>query len=159
MRRKILYPLAGSVLAFLTHALYFTWRASQISRQWAHLEDASTLSLYFEQRLFFLGYSYALATAFTIHALLRFLQDRRTGISGVAGGITIAGILSIGGCFLLGCCGSPMLAVYVGLFGSSFLGLAKPLVAVVTTLSVVTGYCWMQRKSRRCCDRDGRCSS
>ncbi len=159
MRRKILYPLTGFVLVFLSHALYSIWKASQISQQWAQFENVSVLSFYLEQRLFFLGYSYALAGAFTVHALLRFLQNRRTGVSGVVGGITLTGILSIGGCFLLGCCGSPMLAVYLGLFGSSFLGFTKLLIAMVTTLSVVIGCCWMDKKAGSCCDRNDKCTS
>ena len=37
------------------------------------------------------------------------------------GGITLSGFLAVAGCYLLGCCGSPMLAVYMSLFGVSFL--------------------------------------
>ncbi len=159
MRRKILYPLTGFALVFLSHALYSIWKASQVSQQWAQFESVSVLSLYLEQRLFLLGYSYALAGAFTIHALLRFLQDRRSGVSGLVGGITLAGILSIGGCFLLGCCGSPMLAVYLSLFGASFLGFTRPLTAVVTTLSVIIGYCWIEKKTRSCRVRHDKCAS
>src|SRR5208283_3790556 len=44
-----------------------------------------------------------------------------------AGGLTLLGALMAGGCFLIGCCGSPMLAVYLSLFGAKALGLGKPL--------------------------------
>jgi hypothetical protein len=54
--------------------------------------------------------------------------------------------LALAGCFLVGCCGSPMLVVYLSLFGAWFLPLAKPLVAVVTTISIAAAWWWMRRK-------------
>jgi hypothetical protein len=38
-----------------------------------------------------------------------------------------------------------MLVVYLNLFGAGFLPLAKPLVAVVTTLSIIGAWWWMKR--------------
>ncbi len=148
MIRKILYPLSAFIAVFLFHAIYSLWRASQISQQWVQIENVSLLSLYFKGQYFFLGFSYALAGAFTIYALLTFLQHRRSGIAGVVGGVTLTGIVFIGGCFLLGCCGSPMLAVYLTLFGSSFLGFTKPLVFILTATSVGIGYLWVEKKTR-----------
>jgi len=110
------------------------------------------ISLYFKKQESFLGFSYALAGAFTIYTLLKFLQNRKSGITGIVGGFTLTGVLYIGGCFLLGCCGSPLLAVYLGLFGSSFLGFTKPLIAIITTISVVIGYFWIEKKSKICCE-------
>jgi len=75
------------------------------------------------------------------------------------GGVTLTGILYVGGCFLLGCCGSPMLTVYLSLFGSSFLGITKPLVATITTVSVVIGYFWIEKKSKSCCEGNDKYSS
>ena len=154
MRKKKLYPFTVFILIFLVHAMYSIWKTSQISRQWIQLESLSLLSLYFKQQDFLLGFSYALALAFTTYALLKFLQNRREGVAGLVGGVTLTGILYIGGCFLLGCCGSPMLAVYLGLFGSSFFGFTKPLIAIITTLSVVIGYFWIEKKDKKCCERN-----
>lgn len=151
MRRRILYPLAAFIMVFLFHAIYSIWKVSQISQQWVQFENISLPSLYFKRQDFFLGFSYALAGAFTIYALMKFLQNRRSGVAGIVGGVTLTGILYVGGCFLLGCCGSPMLAVYLGLFGSSFLGFTKPLIATITTMSVIIGYFWIEKKSKGCC--------
>ena len=63
------------------------------------------------------------------------------------GGVTLSGFLAVAGCFLLGCCGSPMLAVYLSLFGASFLPFARPLVAGVTTITIIVGWFWMNRWS------------
>ena len=157
MRRKILYPLIAFILVLLFHIIYSIWKALQISQQWVQFENISFVSQYFKRQDFFLGYSYALAGAFTIYALLKLLQNRRSGVVGVVSGVTLTGILYIGGCFLLGCCGSPMLVIYLSLFGSSFLGFTKPLVATITTASVVIGYFWIEKKSKSCCERSEEC--
>jgi hypothetical protein len=60
--------------------------------------------------------------------------------------VTFSGFLAVAGCFLLGCCGSPMLAVYLSLFGAGFLPFAKPLVAALTTLSILGAWCWVSRR-------------
>ena len=151
MRKKILFPLFVFILVFLFHAIYSIWTALQIAEQWVQVKNVSLILLYFKQQDFLMGFSYALAGAFTIYALVKFLQNRKSGIAGVVGGITLTGILYIAGCFLLGCCGSPLLVVYLGLFGSSFLGFTKPLVATITTLSVVIGYLWIEKKRKSCC--------
>ena len=91
--------------------------------------------------------------AFTVYALMKFLERRRIGAAGVMGGLTLTGALYVGGCFLLGSCGSPMLAVYLSLFGSSFLGFAELLVLVLTTASVVAGFFWLEKRAstHSCC--------
>jgi hypothetical protein len=95
--------------------IYSIWEASENLKQWVQIENMSLLSLYFKRQVFFLSFSYALAGAFTIYALQKFLQSSKNGLIGVVGGITLTGILYIGGCFLLGCCGFPILAFYLNL--------------------------------------------
>ena len=83
---------------------------------------------------YFIGFAYALGASFTAWALTRCISFRhaRVGAGGAAvGGITLVGVLMAGGCFLIRCCGSPMLAVYMSLFGSRALGVGKPLTALV----------------------------
>lgn len=157
MRRKIFYPLVAFVALFVIHAIYTIWQGLQISKQWVQLENTNMILLYFKHQDYLMGLAYALAGAFTIYALLKFLQHSKKGVAGVVGGITLTGILYIAGCFLLGCCGSPMLAVYLSLFGSSFLEFTKPLVLILTTTSVVIGYFWINKKtktSQSCCIED-----
>ncbi|MBU2577608.1 hypothetical protein KKA69_02130 [Patescibacteria group bacterium] len=150
--------MASFILFFLFHAIYSIWAATQSLKRWVQTENVSGLSLYFEKQEFFLGFSYALAVAFTVYAILNFLQHRRSGAGGLAGGITLTGILFIGACILLGCCGSPMLVIYLSLFGSSFLGFTKPLVATITAVSVVIGYFWLRKKTKSCCEKKEQCS-
>ena len=108
-------------------------------------------------------FSYALAAAFATWALSRtilFRQGRIVSAGAAAGGVTLLGALMAGGCFLIGCCGSPMLAVYLSLFGAKALGLGKPLMALVTLVSVSCGYWYFSRRLARgstcmddCCSR------
>lgn len=148
MKKKTLCPLIAFVAVFILHASYSIWRGFQISKQWVRVEDINFLLLYFARKDFLLGFSYALAASFTIYALLKFIESGRRGAAGVLGGVTLGGILYLGGCFLLGCCGSPLLVVYLSLFGSSFLGFTKPLVLTFTVSSVLIGYFWIEKKTR-----------
>lgn len=107
--------------------------------------------LYFQDQDYFLGFSYALAVAFSVFALSRIKTDRKKGILGTFGGVSLSAGLYAFGCFLVGCCGSPMIIVYAGLFGSSFLGFTKPLIFLLTTLSLALGYWRMTRKKKGQC--------
>ena len=136
--------------------LHFSWLAAfpeQAAAQadWVAVEESSALARYVETQSYWLGFSYAVALAFAATALRRYREERLCGARTLAiGGVTLSGFLTVAGCYLLGCCGSPMLAVYVSLFGAHFLLLTKPLVAALTTLSVGGAWWWMNRaRSRR----------
>lgn len=110
--------------------------------------------LYFRDGEYFLGLSYAMAVAFTVFALSRFKFDRSKGFLGIFSGLTLSAVLYTFGCFLIGCCGSPMAVVYAGLFGSSFLGLTKPIVFFVTLLSLGIGVWMIAKSSKKECTTD-----
>ncbi len=151
MKKETRYCLIACVAIFAAHAGYLILETYNIAKKWAVMEDFSYISAYIHGQDYFLSFSYAIAAAFTVYAFVRFKENRKRGIAGVAGGVTLIGLLYVGVCFMLGCCGSPMLAVYIGLFGSSFLGFTKPLIALVTLISVVSGYHWLEKKSANCC--------
>lgn len=147
MKNKIYIPLAVFILIFLSHFAYFFLNKTLFS-PWVMVEAQNSLVFksYFEQKDYFIGFSYALASAFLAFSFLKVLERKKGGYKGIFGGLSLVTILYIFGCFLIGCCGSPMLAIYLGLFGASFLGLTKPIVAVLTIVSVVVGYFWLQKK-------------
>lgn len=154
MKKNFFYPSAGFTAVFVAHVLYSRWQSIRISKLWVKVHKVNWFSGYLENQDYFLGLAYGLAVAFTIYALLKFLEGNRNLIGGMAGGITLTGLIYVGGCFLVGCCGSPMLAVYLSLFGSTFLGFTKPLVFVITLTSVVIGYVWINRETKaqdECC--------
>lgn len=144
---KILLSLSAFVIVMLLHTLYFVVQSNKLAERWVKTNETNYLQRYVERSEYLIGASYALAIGFSVFALLRFLETRKKGFAGFVGGITLTGVLYVAGCFLLGCCGSPMLAVYLTLFGSSFLGLTKPLTFALTLTSIVVGYIWMERKS------------
>ncbi len=85
-------------------------------------------------------------------AVRRFREKRLFGAGKAAvGGATAGSVLAVAACFLSGCCGSPMLAVYLSLFGAAFLPWAKPLVAALTTAMIAGSYWWMRRKEAQAC--------
>ena len=76
-----------------------------------------------------------------------FFQRQSVGTS--AAGMTLGGLLGIAVCFLTGCCGSPMLPIYMGLLGPQFLSVTKPLTFGVTLISILLGFAWMQKKMKK----------
>jgi hypothetical protein len=115
---------------------------------------------YIETQSYFLGYSFALSLAFASVAIRQYIEKRTMAAKGAAiGGLSLSTILGFAGCFLTGCCGSPMLAVYVSLLGTAFLPFAKPLVAVLTTLSIFGTAWWLNRSAKKgaCCNSGTAC--
>ena len=152
--RRFLLPLA----VFLgVAAAHFAWsilfpEVDPAQARWATLpaSEIPWLNRYLETQGYWLGYSYALSLAFVAVALGRYREERFCSAQTLAfGGVTLSGFLALSGCFLAGCCGSPMLVVYLSLFGGWFLPLAKPFVAVVTTISIIGAWWWMQRRHRQ----------
>lgn len=141
-------------LAFLaTFAAHFVWcglfpEVDPAQAKWVLVPvERSWWALYLESGNYWLGYAYALSIAFVVMASRRYLLTRCRASGKLAiGGITMTGGLAVFGCFLLGCCGSPMLVVWINLFGAGFLPLAKPLVALITTLSLAIAWVWMHRR-------------
>ena len=155
-----IFILASFVITLAIH--FFLDSASlEPNANWA---DATELTqqpqltgyeLYFIDGEYFLGLSYALSIAFTVFALSRFKFDRSKGFLGMFSGVTLSAVLYTSGCFLIGCCGSPMAVVYAGLFGSSFLGFTKPIIFIITLLSIGIGYLMLQRKPKgKICTND-----
>ncbi len=143
--------------SFVAHGLYVAACAASASSAWIDLGTSAPfggplgLGAYWLGQDYFDGFSYALAAAFTAWALCRsilFRQGRTVAAGAAVGGVTLLEALMAGGCFLSGCCGSPMLAVYLNLFGAKALGLGKAAMALATLASVSCGYWWISRPSR-----------
>lgn len=154
MKRAIL-PCAVFVLAAAGHFVYrgFFPERDPVQARWTAapgMEDRSWVRAYIESQAYWLGFTYAASLAFAAAALRRYRQERLCAARNVAvGGVAWSGLLSVAGCYLLGCCGSPMLAVYLNLFGAAFVPLARPLVAGLSVLSILVAWRWMERRSRR----------
>ena len=160
MKRKIALVLGAGAAVFALHAGFLIWRAERIARRWIDIGGDSPFRHYILQRDYLLSLSYAIVAAFTVYSFIQARERAKAGAAGVAGGFTLAGLLALGGCWLVGCCGSPLLPVYLSLFGSSFAGFTKPLVFALTLLSVGLSLWLMRRESQRNCGcNDSRCET
>ena len=147
-------PPAVFLLVFAVHALYMRHTVASPPDGWADtgITDSSAWGFgpYLRAQDYFLGFSYALGAAFAAWAVGQFIRQRRAALAaGAVGSVTLVGVLVAAGCFLIGCCGSPMLGVYMGIFGAKALGAGKPIMAAVTLLSVGCGYICLSRRAAK----------
>jgi hypothetical protein len=89
---------------------------------------------------------------FTIYALLIFRENRRKAAAGAVGGLAAMGALYAVGCFAIGCCGSPMLPIYLSLLGGKFAGVGGPVMFGLTLLSIGIGFLILGRKAHCACE-------
>lgn len=152
--RRALFPAGVFVAVAVVH---FVWLGLFPERdpaqgRWAIVNAATNASWprhYIETQGYWLGFSYALSLTFAAVALRRYREERFCASRNLAvGGVTFSGLLAVVGCYLLGCCGSPMLAVYLSLFGASFLPLARPLIAFLTIIFISVAW-WRMSRLRR----------
>ena len=149
LRRAI---LPGTVCVAVA-AFHYVWlglfpEQDPAQSRWVALDDErSWFQTYLEVQSYWLGYSYALSFGFAAVALRHYREHRSCGTRNLAiGGATFSSVLAVAGCYLIGCCGSPMLVVYLNLFGAAFVPLAKPLVAALTTVTIAGAWWWMSRR-------------
>jgi hypothetical protein len=142
-------PAATFAAVFALHAVYVLFlRAPGCG-------PAPTLAGYLADGDVFLGLAYALGVAFALWSLGRFLACRSAAAAaGTAGGTLFVAGLAGAACFFTGCCGSPMLVVYAGLFGVSSLAIPKWSIALLALLSTVGGWWWQTRRPRSKCGCD-----
>ncbi len=100
----------------------------------------------------FLGLSYSIAAGFFAYVLAHvFAQRGQGGARSMLAGAGFTGVVWLGLCWLVGCCGSPLLPVYVSLLGTRFLGITGPLALGLTVASVAFGTVWFHRARRKGC--------
>lgn len=153
-------PRVVFLTVFCCHALYLRHLSSSAAG-WADVAVGEGAALgfaaYLQGQDYYLGFSYALSAGFVAWSVISYLSRRRLAMAaGAAGGVTVVGVLMSAGCFLTGCCGSPMLGIYATMFGIKAAGIAKPLVAAVTALSIGGWYWYLSRSGSRSCT-DSRC--
>ena len=154
-----------TLIAFIvTLTIHYVWlglfpETDPAQSQWVLVPvERSWWDLYLETESYWLSYSYALCVAFIVMASQRYLLTRCKASGKMAvGGVTLTGGLAVFGCFLLGCCGSPMLIVWINLFGAGIVPLAKPLVALLTTCSIVIAWYWMRYSNKKGIPAEGSC--
>lgn len=151
--RKVL-PVSAGLIVFGAHITWFVLFPEANVSGWGNVTPlfSDSLQTYTASGVPWLGASYALSAAFTMYALLIFRENRRRATAGAVGGLAAMGALYAVGCFALGCCGSPMLPIYLGLLGGKFAGVGGPLTFGLTLLSVGIGFLILGRKAGCVCE-------
>jgi hypothetical protein len=134
-------------------AIHYVWlglfpEQDPLQSQWVAVpSESSWLRTYIETESYWLGYSYGLAGAFASVAFLNYFRSPcSTSKRFALGGATFSGLLAVSACFLVGCCGSPMLVVWLNIFGAAFIPFAKPFIALLTTITIAAAWVWMSRR-------------
>lgn len=145
MRRikKIIPPLVTFITVFILHILYF-----KITEE--NCEAIGWFQRYIREQEYFLGISYALSIAFITFSFLKFKENRKKALKAATAGGSFTIILWLF-CFLSGCCGSPMLIVYLNLVGISGLKIPKLFLLLMTIIFVGAGFLWLIKRSPKSC--------
>lgn len=158
MKKRIFISSFTLIVVFVIHAGYTIIKTMNIANKWVNSGGQNFFKNYFVNQDYITGLSLALAISFTVYAIMKYIDSRKKSAKGILGGITLTGFLSFGLCFLLGCCGSPMLVVYLGLFGTAFIGFLKPLFLALTIVSVAVGVVLLERKKNKVCTTNCACN-
>lgn len=139
---RVLLPIVTVLAVNAVHFALTTAPAPAVSASpWAALPPPSTagrFDAYLANGGLWLGYCYGVAAAMALMAVVFFANRRaRSGQGAFFGGITLSGVLAGSACFMTGCCGSPMLAVWVGLLGAAAAPWLGPFAALVSTVTAV----------------------
>lgn len=147
--KKIIILLTVFINVFILHLIYFKFSEGTCG-------GIGWFRKYIREQEYFLGISYALSFVFIAFAFLRFKENRKNAFKATLGGGLWAIILWFI-CFLFGCCGSPMLIVYLNLIGLSSLKVPKLALLVMTIIFISMGYIWLIKKSPKGCCNDKPC--
>ncbi len=151
--RQVLAFVAGLV-AFGAHVSWYVLFPASNAAGWGNVAPlfSDSLRTYFTSGAPWLGASYALSAAFTAYALPIFRENRRKAAAGAVGGLAAMGVLYAVGCFAIGCCGSPMLPIYLSLLGGKVAGIGGPMMFGLTLASVGIGFLILGKRTRCACE-------
>ncbi len=144
--RKTVVLLAVFVAVFALHLLYFKITSAKCE------EGIGWLQKYILGQEYFIGISYGLSFAFMVFAFFKYRENNKGALKAAAGGGLLAVVLWLS-CFLLGCCGSPMLIVYLNFIGLSSLRIPKLALLLITVAFIAAGYfCFIRKCPDKCCN-------
>jgi len=151
--RKVL-PVTTGLIVFGAHVAWYVLFPEPNDSGWGNVVPSfsDSMQTYVACGACWLGASYAISAAFTAYALLIFRENRRKAAAGAVGGLAAMGALYAVGCFAIGCCGSPMLPIYLSLLGGKVAGIGGPVMFGLTLLSVGIGFKILGRKARCVCE-------
>ncbi len=143
--KKIAVSSVTFITAIVVHLLYFKFSVGGCA-------GFDWFQRYITTQEYFLGISYGLSFGFMAFAFLKFRENRENALKAAFGsGLFAVALWFI--CFFFGCCGSPMVIMYLNLIGLSGLKFPKLFLLIMTVIFVGVGYIWLVKKtSQSCCD-------
>lgn len=141
LKKKVIL-LAIFVIAVILHLLYFKLTEERCG-------SIGWFQRYVLEQEYFLGISYALSFTFMAFAFLKYKENRKGALKAGLGSGLFAVILWFS-CFFFGCCGSPMIIVYLNLFGLSTLKIPKAILLLMTVIFIGIAYILLMRKPSNC---------
>lgn len=149
--KTAIFILMVFINVFVLHLLYFKFKFTKGS-----CGSISWFQEYLKGQDYFLGISYALSFAFMIFAFFKFKENRKSALKAAMGSGLLTILLWLS-CFLFGCCGSPMLIMYLNLIGISSLKVPKVFLLLMTVIFIVIGYIYLLKKLPEVCCSDKSC--
>lgn len=141
--KNISIPLITFIAVIILHLLYFKIRKESCGA-------IGWFQRYIRDQEIFLGISYALSFAFIAFSFLKFKEDKKNALKAATAGGFFTIILWLF-CFLFGCCGSPMLIVYLNLLGVSGLKIPKLFLLLMTIIFIGIGYFRLIKRAPKSC--------
>jgi len=143
--KKAIILLAIFVTVFMLHLFYYKITETSCA-------GGAWLQKYIVEQEYFLGVSYALSVTFMVFSFLKYKENKKNALKAGLGSGLLAVVLWFS-CFFFGCCGSPMLIVYLNLFGLSTLKIPKLALLIMTVIFIGIGYfCCLKRPSKCFCN-------
>lgn len=139
----MLAPLITFIIVIILHSVYF-----KITEE--NCAAIGWFQRYVRDQEIFLGIAYAISIAFITFSFLKFKDDRKNALKAATAGGFFTIILWLF-CFLSGCCGSPMLIVYLNLLGISSLKIPKIVLLLMTIVFTGIGYLWLTKRTPKSC--------
>ncbi len=147
--KKVAILLAIFIAVFMSHLLYLKMTETSCA-------GGAWFQKYIKEQNYFLGISYALSFAFMVFAFLKYKENRKSALKAGLGSGLLAVVLWFS-CFFFGCCGSPMIIVYLNLFGLSTLKIPKLALLIITVIFIGIGYFCCLKKPSKCFCNGGTC--
>lgn len=133
MSYKKFIPFATFVLVYLAHVLYFKISVMNFSPNW--------WTFYLRLQQYFISFSLALALAYGTFAFVRMRETRSK--SAITGSAILTFLI-----WFTSCCGTPMLAIIVGILGVEVASVLLPpsITALMTVVFVSLGFTWLMKQ-------------
>ncbi|MDY6933724.1 MAG: hypothetical protein SVZ03_05795 [Spirochaetota bacterium] len=150
---KILIPLLSFILVLSIHIVFSVWDISQTILEVDPSIRIDYFSIYVSTVSQFNGLSLALVSAFAAYSMIKYIEARKkTRIRAIIIGISIAFTIYMTLSFFFGVLGSFFKDIFIDEIGWIYIPIKERLSLLITIISVLTGFIYINRKTRNSID-------